>query len=173
MKYALDGVAVDAHPESWIAETAVVIGDVRVERDASIWWGCVIRGDNERITIGEGTNIQDGSVLHADPGVPLTLHKNVTIGHMAMLHGCTVGEGSLVGIGAVILNNAVIGKHCLIGARALITENKEIPDYSLVMGAPGKVVRTFAPEEAERMLRNATSYQKNWKRFRDGLTQMD
>ncbi len=173
MKYALDGVAVDAHPESWIADNAVVIGDVRIERDASIWWNCVVRGDNERITIGEGANIQDGSVLHADPGVPLTLHKNVTVGHMAMLHGCTVGEGTLVGIGAVVLNNAVIGKHCLIGARALITENKEIPDYSLVMGAPGKVVRTFEPEEADRMLRNAISYQKNWKRFRDGLTPMD
>jgi carbonic anhydrase/acetyltransferase-like protein (isoleucine patch superfamily) len=173
MRYRLDDKAVDAHPESWIAETAVVIGNVRVEKDASVWWGAVIRGDNDLITIGEGSNIQDGSVLHTDPGFPLTLEKNVTIGHMVMLHGCTIGEGSLVGIGAVVLNGAKIGKGCLIGAKALITEGKEIPDYSLVMGAPGKVVRTFTPEEAERMMRNADSYQKNWKRFRDGLKPMD
>lgn len=172
MRYELDGVAVDAHPESWIADTAVVIGNVKLERDASIWWGAVARGDNDPIVIGEGTNVQDGSVLHADPGFPLTLGRNVTIGHMVMLHGCTIGDGSLVGIGAVVLNGAKIGKCCLIGAKSLITEGKEIPDYSLVMGAPGKVVRTFTPEEAERMMRNAESYQKNWKRYRDGLKPM-
>ena len=173
MRYALDGVDVQAHPESWIAESAVVIGNVEVQRDASIWFGATVRGDNDRITIGEGSNVQDGSVLHTDPGFPLTLGRNVTIGHMVMLHGCTVGDGSLIGIGAVVLNGAKIGKCCLIGAKALITEGKEIPDYSLVMGAPGKVVRTFTPEEAERMMSNASSYQKNSKRYKAGLKPMD
>ncbi|MEL0003231.1 MAG: gamma carbonic anhydrase family protein [Rhodospirillales bacterium] len=169
MHFSLDGVGVNAHPESWIAENAVVIGDVTLEKNSSVWYGAVVRGDNDKITIGEGTNVQDGSVLHADPGYPLTLGKNVTIGHMVMLHGCTVGEGSLIGIGAVILNGAKIGKGCLIGAKSLIAENKEIPDYSLVMGVPGKVVRTFTPEEAQMMLKNAVSYQNNWKRFSQGL----
>jgi len=173
MRFELDGVRVDSHPESWIADNAIVIGDVRIEKDASIWWGAVLRGDNDKITIGEGTNVQDGSVLHADPGFPLTLGRNVTIGHMVMLHGCDIGDGSLIGIGAVILNGAKIGKRCLIGAKSLITEGKEIPDNSLVMGAPGKVVKTFTDEEAERMMRNADSYQRNWKRFRDGLKPMD
>jgi len=172
MKYALDGVEVDAHPESWIAENASVIGNVRIERDASVWFGVTIRGDNDLIVVGEGSNVQDGSVLHTDPGYPLVLGKNVTIGHMVMLHGCTVGDDSLIGIGAVVLNGAKIGKHCLIGAKALITEGKEIPDYSVVMGAPGKVVRTMTPEQAGAMA-NAASYQKNWKRFRDGLKPMD
>ncbi|MEK9905378.1 MAG: gamma carbonic anhydrase family protein [Rhodospirillales bacterium] len=169
MHFSLDGVGVNAHPESWIAENAVVIGDVTLEKNSSVWYGAVVRGDNDKITIGEGTNVQDGSVLHGDPGYPLTLGKNVTIGHMVMLHGCTVGEGSLIGIGAVILNGAKIGKGCLIGAKSLIAENKEIPDYSLVMGVPGKVVRTFTPEEAQMMLKNAVSYQNNWKRFSQGL----
>ena len=172
MLYELDGVKVDAHPDSWVAETATVIGNVTIERDASIWWGSVLRGDNDPIVIGEGTNVQDGSVLHADPGFPLTLGRNVTIGHMVMLHGCTIGDGSLIGIGAVVLNGAKIGKRCLIGAKSLITEGKEIPDNSLVMGAPGKVVRTFTPEQAEQMMRNADSYQRNWKRYRDGLKPM-
>lgn len=169
MMYSLDGQKVDAHPDSWVAPTASVMGNVKLEKDSSVWWGAVIRGDNDLITVGEGSNIQDGSVLHTDPGYPLDIGRNVTIGHMVMLHGCTIGEGSLIGIGSVVLNGAKIGKCCLIGAKALITEGKEIPDYSLVMGAPGKVVRTFTPEEAQNMMRNADSYQKNWKRFRDGL----
>lgn len=169
MMYSLDGQKVDAHPESWVAPTASVMGNVKLEKNASVWWGAVIRGDNDLITVGEGANIQDGSVLHTDPGYPMEIGKNVTIGHMVMLHGCTIGEGSLIGIGSVVLNGAKIGKGCLIGAKALITEGKEIPDYSLVMGAPGKVVRTFTPEEAANLLKNAASYQKNWKRFRDGL----
>lgn len=169
MMYSLDGQKVDAHPESWVAPTASVMGNVKLEKNASVWWGAVIRGDNDLITVGEGANIQDGSVLHTDPGYPMEIGKNVTIGHMVMLHGCTIGEGSLIGIGSVVLNGAKIGKGCLIGAKALITEGKEIPDYSLVMGAPGKVVRTFTPEEAASLLKNADSYQKNWKRFRDGL----
>lgn len=173
MRYSLDGVDVDAHPESWIAPTAVVIGNVRIEREASVWWGSVLRGDNDPIVVGEGTNVQDGSVLHADPGYPLTLGKDVTIGHMVMLHGCTVGDNSLIGIGAVVLNGAKIGKYCLIGAKALITEGKEIPDYSVVMGAPGKVVRTMTPEQAEKTLTNAANYRKNWKRFKSTLKQTD
>ena len=171
MRYSIDGKGVDAHPESWIAPNAVVMGDVKIEQDASIWWNCVLRGDNDQIVIGEGSNVQDGSVLHTDPGIKLTLGKNVTIGHLVMLHGCTVGDGSLIGIGSVILNNAKIGKGCLIGAKSLIPERKEIPDYSLVMGAPGKVVRTFTPEEAEMLQRNARSYQENWKRFRDTMVE--
>lgn len=173
MRYSLDGVEVEAHPESWIADSATVVGNVKIERNASVWFGAVLRGDNEKMVIGEGSNVQDGSVLHSDPGYPLTLGKDVTIGHMVMLHGCTVGDNSLIGIGAVVLNGAKIGKCCLIGAKALITEGKEIPDYSLVMGSPGKVVRTFTPEEAAGMLTNAASYQKNWKRFRDGMKPMD
>jgi carbonic anhydrase/acetyltransferase-like protein (isoleucine patch superfamily) len=169
MMYSLDGQKVDAHLESWVAPTASVMGNVKLEKNASVWWGAVIRGDNDLITVGEGANIQDGSVLHTDPGYPMEIGKNVTIGHMVMLHGCTIGEGSLIGIGSVVLNGAKIGKGCLIGAKALITEGKEIPDYSLVMGAPGKVVRTFTPEEAASLLKNADSYKKNWKRFRDGL----
>ena len=169
MMYSLDGQKVDAHLESWVAPTASVMGNVKLEKNASVWWGAVIRGDNDLITVGEGANIQDGSVLHTDPGYPMEIGKNVTIGHMVMLHGCTIGEGSLIGIGSVVLNGAKIGKGCLIGAKALITEGKEIPDYSLVMGAPGKVVRTFTPDEAANLLKNADSYQKNWKRFRDGL----
>jgi len=169
MMYSLDGQKVDAHPESWVAPTASVMGNVKLEKNSSVWWGAVIRGDNDLITVGEGANVQDGSVLHTDPGYPMTLGKNVTIGHMVMLHGCTIGEGSLIGIGSVVLNGAKIGKGCLIGAKALITEGKEIPDYSLVMGAPGKVVRKFTPEEAANLLKNSDSYQKNWKRFRDGL----
>src|SRR5437868_4690004 len=123
--------------ESWIAPGAVVIGKVVLMRNASIWFGAVLRGDNEPIVIGENSNVQDGSVLHTDPGQPLTLGRDVTVGHKAMLHGCTVGDGSLIGIGAVILNEARIGKGCLIGAGALITERKVIPDGSLVMGSPG------------------------------------
>ena len=132
MMYSLDGQKVDAHPESWVAPTASVMGNVKLEKNASVWWGAVIRGDNDLITVGEGANIQDGSVLHTDSGYPMEIGKNVTIGHMVMLHGCTIGEGSLIGIGSVVLNGAKIGKGCLIGAKALITEGKEIPDLSLI-----------------------------------------
>lgn len=173
MLYSLDGQKVDAHPDSWVAPTAAVMGNVKLEKDSSVWWGAVIRGDNDLITVGEGANVQDGSVLHTDPGYPLTIGKNVTIGHMVMLHGCTIGEGSLIGIGSVVLNGAKIGKCCLIGAKSLITEGKEIPDNSLVMGSPGKVVRTFTPEEAQNMMRNADSYQRNWKRFSNGLSEQE
>ena len=172
--YDFDGVGPKT-PQSgnyWVAENATVLGNVILEENASVWFNAVLRGDNDPITIGENSNVQDGSVLHTDIGCPLVIGKDVTIGHMVMLHGCTIGDGSLIGIGAVVLNGAKIGKRCLIGAKSLITEGKEIPDNSLVMGAPGKVVRTFTPEQAEQMMRNADSYQRNWKRYRDGLKPM-
>lgn len=149
----------------WIAPNAFVIGNVTMKSNSSIWFGAVLRGDNEPIVIGEDSNVQDGAILHTDPGSPLTLGRGVTVGHMAMLHGCTVGDGSLVGIGAVVLNGARIGRNCLIGARALITEGKEIPDGSLVMGTPGKVVRQLDPEQIEVMQLGAQHYVENWKRY--------
>lgn len=149
----------------WIAPNAAVIGRVILRKNASVWFGCTIRGDNETIEIGENSNVQDGAVLHTDMGSPLTIGGNVTVGHMAMLHGCTIGDGSLIGIGAVILNGARIGKNCLIGAKALISEGKEIPDNSLVMGAPGKVVREVSAEQIQQLAAGAHHYVENWKRF--------
>ncbi|MFT6452992.1 MAG: carbonic anhydrase/acetyltransferase-like protein (isoleucine patch superfamily), partial [Halocynthiibacter sp.] len=140
---------------------------------SSIWFGATLRGDNELIILGKGSNIQENCVLHTDMGFPLTIGENCTIGHKVMLHGCTIGDGSLIGMGATVLNGAVIGKNCLIGAGALITEGKHIPDGSLVMGAPGKVVRTFSDEEAARIALGALSYQKNMRRFREELRALD
>lgn len=166
MRYALGEhevtTATDSH---WIAPTAALMGKIRLEHEASVWWGAVLRGDNELITVGQGSNVQDGSVLHTDPGFPLVIGPGVTVGHLAMLHGCTIGEGSLIGIGAVILNGAKIGRNCLIGAKALIAEGKEIPDNSLVMGMPGKIVGEVRPEQAERMAAGTRKYVENWKRF--------
>jgi carbonic anhydrase/acetyltransferase-like protein (isoleucine patch superfamily) len=158
--------------EYWIAPNAAVIGRVTLKKNASVWWSATLRGDTDPIEIGEGTNIQDGAVLHTDPGIPLRLGANVTVGHLAMLHGCDIGDGSLIGIGAVVLNGVKIGRNCLIGAGALITEGKEIPDNSVVMGAPGKVVREIRPEELERQLRNAQTYAERWKRYRTGLAEV-
>ncbi|MGA0025787.1 MAG: gamma carbonic anhydrase family protein [Burkholderiales bacterium] len=169
MKYTLGDRKVLCKGDYWIAPNATVIGSVVLENNASIWWNCVLRGDNETITIGENSQVQDGSVLHADPGFPLMLEKNVSIGHMAMIHGCTIGEGSLVGIKAVILNGAKIGKNCLIGAGAFIGEGKEIPDGSLVLGAPGKVVRQLTPEQIAGINGIAGRYVQNFKRFRSEL----
>lgn len=157
------------HPESWVAPDADLIGSVVLERCASVWFTAVLRGDNEPIVIGENSNVQDGSVLHTDPGCPLTLGANVTVGHQAMLHGCTVGEGSLIGIKAVVLNRAVIGKYCLIGANSLIPEGKVIPDRTLVMGSPGKVIRSLTDEEVARLQRSAQVYVSNWQRYGQGL----
>ena len=157
---------------SWIAHNATVIGDVRIGRDVSIWYNVVIRGDNEPIEIGDGTNIQDGSILHNDIGVPLTIGENVTVGHMAMLHGCTIGDGCLIGINAVVLNNAVIGRDCLIAAKALIPEGKTIPDRSLVVGSPGRILRTLTDEEITRLRNNARHYVVNAHRFRAGLHEL-
>ena len=151
--------------ENWVAPNATIIGDVTLEKNSSVWFNAVIRGDNENIHVGEGSNVQDGSVLYTDPGCPLRIGKDVTIGHIVMLHGCTIGDNSLIGIGAVILNNAKIGKNCIIGAKALITENKEIPDNSLVVGAPGRVVRKLTNEEIGKITENAKHYQDNWKRY--------
>ena len=151
--------------ENWVAPNATIIGDVTLEKNSSVWFNAVIRGDNENIHVGEGSNVQDGSVLHTDPGCPLRIGKDVTIGHIVMLHGCTIGDNSLIGIGAVILNNAKIGKNWIIGAKALITENKEIPDNSLVVGAPGRVVRKLTDEEIGKITENAKHYQDNWKRY--------
>lgn len=157
--------ALPAENEYWIAPTASVMGNVILEKNASIWWGAVARGDNDPIRIGENSNIQDGSVLHTDLGSPLTIGANVTIGHMVMLHGCTIGDGSLIGIGAIVLNGAKIGKNCLIGAGALITEGKEIPDNSMVVGAPGKVVREIGEQHALILQASALHYVENWKRY--------
>ena len=154
----------------WIAPNATVIGDVRLGACTSIWWNAVLRGDNDPITIGANSNIQDGSVLHTDAGVPFTMGDNVTVGHLVMLHGCTIGDGSLIGIKSVILNGAVIGKGCLIGANSLIPEGKIIPDYSLVMGSPGKVVRQLTEEQVANLARSAQHYVENARRYRAQLT---
>lgn len=167
--YSLDGIAPDIAEDSWIAPDANVIGKIVVEAGASIWFGSTLRGDNEVILVGEGSNIQENSVLHTDMGFPLTIGKGCTIGHKAMLHGCTIGDNSLIGMGATVLNGAKIGKNCLIGANALITEGKEIPDGSLVMGAPGKVVRQLDEAAIEGLRKSAIGYQNNMRRFRAGL----
>ena len=151
--------------ENWIAPNAVIIGDVTLEKNTSIWFNATLRGDIENIHIREGSNVQDGSVLHTDPGFPLKVGKNVTIGHLVMLHGCSIGDNSLIGIGAVILNNAKIGKNCIIGAKSLIAENKEIPDNSLVVGSPGRVIRKVSDEEIKLITKNANRYQDNWKKY--------
>ena len=166
MIYSLGDRKVITRGDYWVADNAMVIGSVLLERNASVWFNCVVRGDNDLITIGDGSNVQDASVLHTDAGVRLTIGNNVSIGHQVMLHGCTIGEGSLIGIKSTILNHARIGRHCLIGAHALITEGKDIPDRSLVMGSPGKVVRQLTDEEAEQLLDNALHYVKNFQRHR-------
>ncbi len=155
--------------EYWIAPNAIVAGHVILKRNASVWFGAVLRGDNDPITIGEGSNVQDNSVLHTDLGSPLTIGANVTVGHMVMLHGCAIGDGSLIGIGSVVLNGAKIGKNCLVGAGALITEGKEFPDGSMILGSPAKVVRELSPEQASRMGMGAMGYVRNWRRFKAEL----
>ncbi len=149
----------------WIASNAHVVGDVILGTHASIWYNCVLRGDNDPITIGCHSNVQDGSVLHTDDGVPLTLGDHVTVGHMAMLHGCRVGDGSLIGIKSVLLNNCVIGRECLIGANTLIPEGKVIPDRSLVLGSPGRIIRQLTDDEVAKLYLSAENYVKNWQRY--------
>ncbi|MET0546064.1 MAG: gamma carbonic anhydrase family protein [Caulobacterales bacterium] len=156
----------DADGENyWIAPNAFILGDVVLKKNASVWFGAVLRGDNEPIVIGENSNVQENTVMHTDPGAPLIVGPNVTIGHLAMLHGCQIGEGSLIGIGAIILNHTKIGKNCLIAAGAVIGERKDIPDNSVVMGAPGKVVRQLSDEEASRLSGGVDGYVKRWRRF--------
>ena len=169
--YSLDGVEVEtpASGRFWIAPNAILVGRVILRENASVWWGAVLRGDNEPIVVGENSNVQDGAVLHTDMGSPLTIGREVTVGHLAMLHGCEIGDGSLVGIGAVVLNGACIGRGCLIGAKALIGEGKSIPDGSVVLGSPGRVVRTL-DEDAQAGLRaGAAHYVETWRRYADGL----
>ena len=174
MKYRLGDLRVETHPQSWVAPTATLIGKVRLQAGANVWFGAVLRGDNELIDIGENSNVQDGTVMHTDMGWPLTLGKGVTVGHNAMLHGCTVGDYSLVGIGAVILNGARIGKHCIIGANALVPEGREIPDGSLVVGSPGKVVRELTPVQQQLLEASAAHYVHNAQRYaRDLVPQED
>ena len=169
--YALDGIPPIVPPEGafWIAPDAVLIGKVRIDPEASIWFGSVLRGDNELIHIGEGSNIQDRCVLHTDMGFPLTVGPGCTIGHGAILHGCTLSGHSLIGMGAVVLNGAQIGRNCIIGAHALIPEGKIIPDNSLVVGSPGRVVRQLGDAEAELLARSAQVYQQKWRRYAEGL----
>ncbi len=164
--YELDGKSPTLGKNAWVADSAQVIGKVTLEDDVSVWFGTIIRGDSEHIHIGAGSNIQDASVLHADAGVPLTLGQNVSVGHKVMLHGCTVGEGSLIGIGAVVLNHAKIGKNCLVGAGALVTEGKEFPDGSMILGSPAKVVRQLTPEQIEGLKRIAAHYVENAAHYR-------
>lgn len=173
MKYRLGDALVQTHPSSWVAPTATLIGHVRLQANASVWFGAVLRGDNELIDIGENSNVQDGTVMHTDMGSPLTIGKNVTIGHNAMLHGCTVGDGSLIGINAVILNGAKIGRNCIIGANALIAEGKEIPDGSLVMGSPGKVVRELSDAQKQMVEAGAAHYVHNAQRYARDLAPQD
>lgn len=167
MLYALGDTRVEITGDDYfVADNATVVGNVRLENNASVWFNAVVRGDNELITIGENSNVQDCSVLHTDPGVPLTIGKNVTVGHKVMLHGCVIGDNSLIGINSVILNGAKIGKNCLIGANSLVTEGKEIPDGSLVMGSPAKVIKQLSPEQQQGLLRSAETYVANFKRFK-------
>ena len=169
MLYEINGIRPEVDVTAWIAPGCHVIGNTTLMAESSIWFGTTIRGDNESIIVGAGSNVQENCVLHTDPGCPLTIGANCTIGHKAMLHGCTIGDNSLIGMGATVLNGAVIGKNCLIGAGALVTEGKVIPDGSLVMGAPAKVVRDLDASAIAGLTRSAEHYQQNAARFRDGL----
>ena len=173
MIWMLEGVAPQIAADTWVAPDANLIGRVVLAEGASVWFGATLRGDNEEIVVGPGSNVQEGCVMHTDMGFPLTIGVNCTIGHKAILHGCTIGDGSLIGMGATVLNGAVIGKGCLIGAGALITEGKQIPDGSLVMGAPGKVVRVLDADAQQALIASALNYQRNMRRFRAGLAPMD
>ena len=170
--YELDGVQPDIAPDAWIADSAQVMGRVSVGAQASVWFGTVVRGDTESITIGEGSNVQDASVLHADLDTPLVIGRHVTVGHQVMLHGCTIGDESLIGIGTIVLNGAKIGKNCLVGAGALVTEGKEFPDGSMIIGSPAKVVRQLTAEQIEGLRRSAQHYIDNAHRFKTGLRKL-
>lgn len=172
-KYKLGEQAPQIHDSVFLADEATVIGNVNLHENVSIWPGAVLRGDNEPITIGKGSNVQEGAVLHADPGFPLTVEGNVSIGHQAMLHGCTVKEGSLIGIQAVILNGAVIGRNCLVAAGAIVTEGKIFPDNSLILGAPAKVVREMTEADIERIRSNASEYAERRAFYKKALVRID
>lgn len=167
--YELDGVAPRIAASAWVADSAQVMGEVEIGENSSLWFGAIVRGDTETIRIGDNTNIQDGSVLHADVGMPLTIGNNVTVGHQVMLHGCTVGDGALIGIGAVVLNGAKIGKGCIVGAGALVTEGKEFPDGSMILGSPAKAVRELTPAQKEGLIKSAIHYVENAELYKMGL----
>ena len=171
--YSLGALTPRIAPSAWVAPNASVIGDVTLGERVSIWFGAVLRGDIDRISIGAGSNIQDGSVCHADPGRPLLVGEHVTVGHMVMLHGCTIGDHCLIGIGAVVMNGAVIGKNSVVGAGSLVTEGKEFPEGSLIMGSPAKVVRQLTPEQMDGLRMSALHYIENARRFKSGLRKLD
>lgn len=173
--YSLDGVSpkTPANGRFFVAENATVIGDVTIEEDASVWFGAILRGDNEPITIGQRSNIQDGAVLHTDPGFPVEIGPDCTIGHAAIVHGCVIGAGSLIGMGATVLNGAKIGKSCLVGAGALVTEGKEFPDFSMIVGSPARAVKTIGPEWEIKLMGAAGRYVANGRRYRNGLVRID
>ena len=170
--YALDGVEPQIAESAWVADSAQVMGEVQLGADASVWFGTVVRGDTSSITIGEGSNVQDASVLHADLGMPLVIGRHVTVGHQVMLHGCTIGDESLIGIGAIVLNGAKIGKNCLVGAGALVTEGKEFPDGSMIIGSPARVVKQLTAEQMQGLRQSAQHYIDNARRFRAGLRKL-
>lgn len=170
--YELDGVAPSVADSAWVAENAQVMGDVSLGEGASVWFGTTVRGDTAHIAIGAGSNIQDGSVLHADVGIPLTIGRDVTVGHQVVLHGCSIGDESLIGIGAIVLNGAKIGRNCLVGAGSLVTEGKEFPDGSMILGSPAKAVRALTPEQIEGLRQSAKHYTQNAERFRKGLKKL-
>jgi len=171
--YKLGELAPELGDGAWIADSAQLIGKVHLHKDANVWFGAVLRGDNELIEIGEGSNVQEQCVLHTDIGYPLVVGKNVTVGHQVTLHGCKVGDGSLIGIGSVVLNGAVIGKNSIVGAGSLVTEGKEFPDGSMILGSPAKVVKTLTPEQISGINQSAPRYVLNAKRFKEGLKKID
>ncbi|QHI97308.1 gamma carbonic anhydrase family protein [Xylophilus rhododendri] len=171
--YELDGVRPRIAPTAWVADNAQIIGDVVLEDGASVWFGAVLRGDNATLTVGRGSNVQDNSVLHTDAGLPLTIGENVTIGHLVTLHGCSIGAGSLIGIGSVVLNHARIGERCLVGAGSLVTEGKEFADGSMIVGSPARSVRELTPEQIAGISRSAPGYVRNAQRFAAGLRRID
>ena len=173
MIYALEDRTPTLEAGNFVAPNAAVIGSVAMKRNASVWFNVTVRGDNDLITLGENVNVQDGSVIHTDGGIPVTLQKNVSVGHLVMLHGCTIGDGSLIGIGAVVLNGARIGRHCLVGAGALVTEGKAFPDGSMIIGAPAKVVRELTAEQIEGLRASARGYVENARRFKATLAKID
>jgi carbonic anhydrase/acetyltransferase-like protein (isoleucine patch superfamily) len=170
--YELDGTAPRVAASAWVADNAQVVGQVTLAEDSSVWFGATLRGDTEPITVGRGSNVQDGSVLHTDVGLPLVIGERVTVGHNVMLHGCTIGDESLIGIGAVVLNGARIGRNCLVGAGALVTEGKEFPDGSMILGSPARVVRSLTPEQIEGLRQSAQHYIENARRYRNGLKKL-
>ncbi|HAL39307.1 MAG TPA: gamma carbonic anhydrase family protein [Polaromonas sp.] len=170
--YQLDDLTPAIHDSAWVADSAQVIGRVRLAEDCSVWFGVVIRGDTETITVGKGSNIQDNSVLHADPGMPLNIGENVNVGHQVMLHGCTIGDGSLIGIQAVVLNGAKIGKNCLVGAGSLVTEGKEFPDGSMILGSPAKAVRQLSAEQITGLKMSTQRYIDNARRYKAGFKKL-